>query len=216
MTRLLRATVLGSFLAALSAAPVYSLPVLSEIFYDATGADAGQGFVELFGAAGTDVEGFTIEGVNGSNGEVTVTVVLTGSIPADGILVVADEEDGGTSVPESDLLANFDFQNGPDSVVLRDALGTVIDAVGYGEFGPGDVFAGEGEPVADPPAGSSIARIFADVDTDSNVADFGALESPTPGFAPVQSVPEPGSAILLASGGALLALLGARRGVVRR
>jgi hypothetical protein len=212
MTRALLATSLSSFLAALTAASVSALPVLSEIFYDAEGADDGQGFVELYGAPGTDVEGFTIEGINGSNGEVTVTIVLSGSIPADGVLVIADEDGGATAVPEADLLANFDFQNGPDSVVLLDALGMVIDAVGYGEFAPDEFFAGEGDPVADGPAGSSVARVFADVDTDSNAADFTVLDAPTPGFAPVQTVPEPGSAVLLATGGCMLGLLRGRRG----
>jgi len=216
MTRALLVTALSSFGVALAAASAGSIPVLSEVFYDASGADDGQGFVELYGEPGTDVEGFTLEGVNGSNGEVTVTIVLSGSIPADGILVVADEDAGTTAVPEADLVAEFDFQNGPDSVVLRDALGVVIDAVGYGEFGPGEFFAGEGDPVADAPAGSSVARVFADVDTDSNAADFLVLDTPTPGTAPLQMVPEPGSAVLLGTGGSLLALLGARRGSPRR
>jgi hypothetical protein len=49
---------------------------------------------------------------------------------------------------------------------------TVLDALGYGVFAAGEVFAGEGLPAADPPAGSSLARLFADVDTDDNAADF--------------------------------------------
>lgn len=216
MTRTLLAISISFLWVALDAASLYALPVLSEVFYDAEGADNGQGFVEIFGAPGTDVEGFTLEGVNGSNGDVTVTIVLTGSIPADGILVVADEDGGVTAVPDADLLANFDFQNGPDTVVLRDALGAVIDAVGYGEFGPDEFFLGEGAPVADAPAGSSVARFFADVDTDSNFADFTVLDAPTPGTAPLQMVPEPGSAVLLATGGSLLALLHGRRGATRR
>ncbi len=86
----------------------------------------------------------------------------------------------------------------------------MLDAVGYGAFGAGDVFAGEGSPAADPAAGSSIARWLADVDSDDNALDFTVLDVPTPGTAPV-SVPEPGTGMLTAT--ALAAgLLLTRRG----
>jgi hypothetical protein len=177
------------------------VPVISEVLYDATGSDDGVLFVELFGAPGTALDGWVIEGVNGSDGAVTHTLPLSGAIPADGILVIADESSGGgTLVPGADLLASFDFQNGPDSVVLRDAGGAVVDALGYGVFGAGEVFAGEGTPAADPPAGSSLARTFADVDTGDNAADFAPLAAPTPGEAPISPVPEPGAAALLLTG----------------
>jgi len=108
---------------------------------------------------------------------------------------------------DPDALADFDFQNGPDSVVLRDGA-VVLDAVGYGVFGAGEIFAGEGAAAEDPPAGSSLARVFADVDTDDNSADFERLDVPTPGFA-VLSVPEPRSGLLL--GSALLGVVVLRR-----
>jgi len=87
----------------------------------------------------------------------------------------------------------------------------VLDALGYGDFDPEEVYAGEGMPAPDPPAGSSLARVFADVDSDDNALDFEVLAEPTPGSAELHSVPEPGSA-LLGSGGLLgLAILGRRR-----
>ena len=183
----------------LSAAPTTAaaLPLISEVFYDAVGSDDGQSFVELYGAPGTLLDGLFLEGVNGSNGGVTVSIALTGAIPADGLFVLADEASGGgTSVVGFDALANFDFQNGPDSVVLRDDLG-VVDAVGYGAFDPGEIFAGEGSPAPDGSAGTSLARLFADVDTDDNAFDFVVLDMPTPGFA--DTVPEPGTGLLLAA-----------------
>ncbi len=86
-----------------------------------------------------------------------------------------------------------------------------LDAVGYGEFGPNEVFAGEGVPALDAPAGSSLARAFADLDSNDNSLDFEVLSEPTPGSAELHAVPEPGSA-LLGSGGLLgLAILGRRR-----
>ena len=209
MIRILLATAASLAFGALGAVSAFSLPLISEVLYDAEGADDGFGFVELYGEPGTDVEGYTIEGVNGSNGDVTVTLALTGAIPEDGVLVVADEDGGVTSVADADLVANFDFQNGPDSVVLRDALGAVVDALGYGEFGPDEFFAGEGAPAPDGPAGTSVARVFADVDTDSNAADFATQGVPTPGA--VSTVPEPATAWMLGMGGALLALHGRTR-----
>jgi hypothetical protein len=69
-------------------------------------------------------------------------------------------------------------------------------------------FAGEGNPTVDPPAGSSIARLFANVDSGNNALDFAALAVPTPGQAPLAQIPEPGTAALGAIG---LGLLAARR-----
>jgi len=184
-------------------------PIVSEVLYDAAGSDDGAVFVELFGAPGDSLEGLSLEGVNGAGGAVTVTIALSGAIPDDGIFVLADlTAAGATSVPGADLLANFDLQNGPDSLLLRSGS-EVLDRLGYGAFAAGAVFAGEGSPAPDAPAGSSLARRFADLDTGDNAADFVVLASPTPGSAPVRSVPEPGAAGLLGAG--LLAWLGTRR-----
>lgn len=177
-----------------------ALPLISEAFYDAVGTDNGLLFVELYGAPGASLDGLFIEGVNGSNGAVGPVLALSGSIPADGFFVVADDRgDGGSDVAEADLVLNFDFQNGPDSIVLRDDS-AVIDALAYGVFGAGEVFAGEGSAAPDPPAGSSLARTFANVDSDDNLADFVALGTPTPGSGALAPIPEPGSAALLAAG----------------
>ncbi len=189
-----------------------ALPLISEVFYDAVGSDNGQSFVEIYGTAGSSLDGLTLEGVNGANGAVGPVIALTGVIPTDGVFVVADLNGATTSVANADLLANFDFQNGPDSIVLLDGA-TVLDAVGYGVFGAGEVFAGEGSAAADAPAGSSLARLFADLDSDDNAADFIVLATPTPGEVELQPVPEPSSGLLGALG---LAMLGSRRRFNRR
>jgi len=189
---------LGAALLAAAAPPPGAAAVqLSEVLYDASGTDNGKVFVELWGAPGTSLEGYTLEGVNGADGAVGPTLSLSGAIPADGFFVVADTDGTATQVENSDLTLNFDFQNGPDSVVLRNALGEVLDALGYGVFAATDVFAGEGHAAPSAVNGQSLARFFANRDTNDNLADFGLLDAPTPGTGAL-AVPEPGALLLLA------------------
>jgi len=177
-----------------------ALPLISEVFYDAVGSDDGQSFVELSGEPGASVDGLVLTGINGSNGAAGPTLVLTGVFGVDGLFVVADRmSDGSTFGASADLLLNFDFQNGPDSVVLADEFG-VLDSLGYGEFDPDEIFAGEGMPAPDVPAGQSLARLFANVDLDDNALDFAAEVVPTPGVAVFASVPEPNTALLAGVG----------------
>jgi hypothetical protein len=198
-------------LLALAPAAAQALPTLSEVFYDAVGSDDGKSFVELYGTPGGSLDGLRLEHVNGDGGAVAARLTLSGVFGPDGLFVVADRTSAGvTSVPDADLLLDFDFQNGPDSLVLIDASG-VLDAVGYGDFSNGEVFAGEGNPAVDVAAGASLARLFADVDTGDNALDFAALAVPTPGQAPLSQVPEPGTALLAATGLAGLASRGRRR-----
>lgn len=110
-----------------------ALPLISEVFYDAAGSDNGLSFVELYGAPGASVDGFLLEGVNGSNGAITPSVTLSGVIPADGLLVVADDQGDGTSlVANADLILNFDFQNG-----YQTQAKSVAYAVSLRRIGPG-------------------------------------------------------------------------------
>jgi len=188
-----------------------AMPVLSEVYYDAVGSDDGQIFVEIAGAPGTSLDGFTLEGINGSNGAAGPTILLAGLVGASGLFVVADQTTAGTSsIVGAQQLANFDFQNGPDSIVLR--LGeTIVDAVGYGVFGPSDVFAGEGAAAPDVSPGSSLARVFANLDTNDNLTDFMVLTTPTPGFAVLSSIPEPGTALMIGLGLSGLTMAGGRQ-----
>jgi hypothetical protein len=211
MTRLLTLGLAAAGLVALPPAGAVALPSISEVYYDAVGSDDGISFVELWGAPGTDLEGYLLEGINGSNGAVTPSLALSGSIPEDGFFVVADGLlDGSTLVAGADLILNFDLQNGPDSLQLLAPDTSVVDALGYGEFVLGEIFAGEGSPSVDPPAGSAVARLFANVDTDQNALDF-AEAAPSPGTGPLTAVPEPGSALLVCAGLGGLARLGRKR-----
>ena len=186
----------------LSPVTLSAAPVISEVFYDMVGADNGDLFVELYGTPGTSLAGYTLQGVNGANGQVYLTLNLSGTIPADGVFVVADNVgNGSTPVPNADLILNFDFQNGPDSILLKSG-GTLLDAFGYGVFGPGEFFAGEGASAPGAAPGQSVARRYADVDTNNNAADFIVLSTPTPGVVARTPllVPLPGTVALLAGG----------------
>jgi len=184
-----------------------ALPLISEVFYDAVGSDDGLSFVEIYGDPGTPLDNLVVQGVNGADGKAYASLKLAGSIGPDGLFVVADKTSAGSSsVLEADQLLNFDLQNGPDSVVLVDGdTGSVLDAVGYGDFQPGSFFAGEGAPGLGVAAGSSLARRFANVDTGDNAADFVELVAPTPHQA---TVPEPSTAALSVAGLAGLAAAG--------
>jgi hypothetical protein len=211
LKRLLRSCLALAVCISLYPNTAWSLPLISEVFYDAVGSDDTHSFVEIFAPAGTVLDGLFLKGVNGANGAVGPTVALSGVVGPGRLFVVADRDSGGsTSVPVFDLLANFDFQNGPDSIVLTDGT-NVIDAIGYGSFGVGEVFAGEGAAALDAPPGSSLARFLADLDTDDNAADFGILGAPTPRSAVFSTVPEPGTAALLSLGLGGLAVGGRRR-----
>ena len=193
-----------------AAATVQARTVISEVLYDAAGTDNGSVFVELFGTPGTLLDGLLLEGVNGSDGSVYRSVLLTGMIPADGIFVIGDDNGDGTSlVSQSDQVADVDFQNGPDSIVLRDS-GGVLDALGYGDFSTA-IFAGEGSAAPDGVSGQSLARISPLLDSDNNLGDFMLLDVPTPGVVPVSAVPVPPAVLLFLSGIAGLAGIARRR-----
>ena len=200
--------------ALLTGAGCHASTVISELFYDATGADNGLVFVELFGTPGTPLNGMLLEGVNGNDGTVYRSISLSGEIPADGIFVIADDRGDGTSlVAGFDLVAEVDFQNGPDSIVLRNAAG-VLDALGYGDF-TAAVFAGEGSAAVDVNAGRSLVRLDVLLDSNDNAIDFSVLDTPTPGSLPVAAVPVPPAFVLFMSGFAGLVGIGRRKLVSR-
>jgi endonuclease I len=93
-------------------------PWINEFHYDNSGADRNE-FIEIAGPSGTNLSGWSIEAVNGSNGTVYKSINLGGSI---------DNEQAGYGA------LGFDFtslQNGADGLVLVNDLGEVIQFISY-------------------------------------------------------------------------------------
>ncbi|MEW5852682.1 MAG: PKD domain-containing protein [Myxococcota bacterium] len=152
--------------------------VISEALYDTPSSDV-EVFVELHGPPGTSLDGFTLVGINGNGGTAYNTITLGGNLRNDGFFVVA--KPGSQLEASADLTSNaVDYQNGPDSVQLR-YNGVTVDAVGYGSFGPTDVFGGEGSSAGAALPGQSVGRDYFQSDTDDNAVDFRVLGTPTPG-----------------------------------
>lgn len=149
---------------------------INEVYYDTPGTDSGC-FVEVFGQTGTNLDGYTLVGVNGNGGTVYVTIDLSGyAIPGDGFFVVAEY----ATVPNADFVTlDADLQNGPDNLELR-FNNITIDAMGYGTLN-GWVFTGEWLPSIDVEYGYSLGRYPDGYDTDNNSVDFYDYSIPTPG-----------------------------------
>ncbi len=155
--------------------------VINELYYDSPGTDVHT-FTELKGEPGTSLDGYNLVGVNGADGSAYRTVSLSGhSIPSDGYFVIA-QDDG---VENYDMITpDVDWQNGPDNVLLTDASGDTVDAVGYGPIDTSSwFFVGEVTPAPDVASGSSLGRYPDGSDTDTNWVDFAIFASPTPGEA---------------------------------
>ncbi len=168
--------------------------VVNEIDYDQAGTDAAE-FVEIknISAAAIDLNGYTLELVNGSGGGAAIydTIALPAvSLAAGDYFVVCanaatvincDLDDG----PDTNFIQNGD----PDAVALR-LSGALVDTVSY----DGDTLApyteGSGVGLTDTALGTtSISRCPDGVDSDQNNQDLSEQLS-TPGAANDCPTPE--------------------------
>ena len=163
-----------AFCAIIGVVPAVQALVVNEIYYDGPGTDAGM-FTEILGEPGFVLDGYSLVGVNGSDGLDYRTILLDGMlIPADGRLVIGQD----TTVPDYDYInTGVDWQNGPDQVQIRFGA-TVVDGICYGEAALLNCEGGTWGP--DVAAGHSISRCPDGRDTDNNQADT-AETLPTPG-----------------------------------
>lgn len=169
--------------------------VINELYYDAPGSDTdGVLFVELFGTPEMVLGGYQIVFINGDGGAITDLIELPAEsrMGADGFFVIADGRTDmldTTVVAGSDLIDNFDPQNGPDGVQLLDAAGRLLDSLVYGEgavaVAENGFPLGEGSFAPDVAGGHSLSRHPAGWDSDDNAVDFVENTLPSPGTAAV-------------------------------
>lgn len=187
MKQLLRMAALACSLAGASSASAQV--VINEIFYDAPGTDTACWY-ELKGTPGLALDGWRIVGLNGNGGALYNSILLDGQvIPVDGYFVIAQSN----AVPNFDFIPTpaslADMQNGPDSILLQ-FQGNTVDAVGYENHTPSDIFGGEGQSTPDQLPPNTLARCPDGSDTNNNFTDFKVDPTPTPGTANDASCPQ--------------------------
>ncbi|AWT34629.1 hypothetical protein GCM10008956_30830 [Deinococcus arenae] len=157
----------------LSALAAAGEPVINELYYDSPSTDVGT-FIELRGPAGLSLSGYTLAAFD-TAGTQYRTITLSGTIPASGYFVVAQD----TTVPSRTLVnAGADLNNGAGSVRLLKST-AIIDAVAYGSPTSNR---GEGTSAPTTGAGSALARVPDGSDTNANSVDF-KVQVSTPGAA---------------------------------
>ena len=175
--------------------------VLNEIDYDNVGTDTAE-FVEIFNPAtnAMSLANLALIFVNGNNNLEYRRVNLSGSLAAQGYLVVANS--AVTVAPGATVItfagAADNIQNGaPDAVLLFDTANhRVVDALSYegavtaaildGETGVFNLVEGTAFPTADSNTGNvSLIRQPNGRDTDDANSDWMLSTTPTPGAANV-------------------------------
>ena len=199
--------VLGAFLSLGLSLSAHAAVVIQEVLYDGPGTDPDDVFTELSGPPGASLDGWSLAGINGSNGQVYRVIDLSGLvIPDDGIFVVATSSASPLLAQQRDFIANVDWQNGPDAIHLLSG-GILVDALQYGDAGIYN--AGEGTYAEDVAGEVSLSRDLLGTDTNNNAVDFIA-GVPSPG---TSVVPVPSAVWMLASGLGLLGTMRRRRRV---
>jgi hypothetical protein len=155
--------------------------VLNEVFYDPTGADAGQEYVELHnaGAHALVLDGVVLEAGNGARPgawDVQWSAPEGLVLEPAGLLWVGGVPEGVSGQP--DAAVDLHIQNGPDAVRIRRG-DSVLDVVGWGDLDLVEYY--EGSPAPDVPAGQALGRVPDGKDTGSNAVDLSPLLQPSPG-----------------------------------
>jgi hypothetical protein len=156
---------------------------VNEVMTGSTGAASNE-FVELLNAGTTavDVGGYKVayRSAAGTSDTTLATIPDGTTISAGGFYLLAGSGYLGSHAPDQTFSASLAATGG--GLAARDAAGTILDSVGYGEATNAFV---EGHPAAAPPAtaapGSSADRIPDGHDTNDNAADFSVSATPSPG-----------------------------------
>jgi hypothetical protein len=156
---------------------------VNEFMTGSTGAASNE-FVELWNAGSTAVTvgGFKVayRSAAGTSDTTLATIPDGATIASGGFYLLAGSGYLGSQAPDQTFSASLAATGG--GLAVRDASGTILDSVGYGEATNAFV---EGHPAAAPPAtaapGSSSGRIPDGHDTNDNAADFSVSTNPSPG-----------------------------------
>jgi hypothetical protein len=154
--------------------------LISEVLYDPLGTEPNEEWIEVYNNTSSPIEltDWTI-----SDNISTDVISPTVTIPVGGCMVIAASQDFYTNYPDftGDIVFVADGRignglgNSGDRLILKDGEGIVIDQMSYGTdttaFDPA---------CPDVPAGHSLERSPANVDTDT-FEDWIDQESPDPG-----------------------------------
>ena len=155
---------------------------VNEVMTGITGAASNE-FVELFngGSSAVDLSGYKlVYRSSAGTSDVTLGTIPSGTtLAAGGFYLFGGSAYAGSATPDQSFSSSLAATGG--GVALRDASGTIVDSVGYGDAVNAFV---EGHPAAAPPAaaapGNSTVRLPDGDDSNDNAADFSVSASPTP------------------------------------
>jgi predicted extracellular nuclease len=150
---------------------------------DATGAATDE-FVELYNPCSGAIDltdwklVYRSAGDNSGGADSTLVTFSALSIPAAGYVVIGGKTYAG---PKDVALVGSGLSGNGGAVGLRNASGIRVDSVSYQTLTTTNALT-EGAPAPNPPAGKSIGRNAASLDSDDNSADF-TIRTSTPGAA---------------------------------
>ena len=158
---------------------------VNEFMTGSTGAASNE-FVELVnaGSSAADVGGFKVAyRSSAGTSDITLATIPAGtSIPAGGFYLLAGSGYLGAHAADQSFSTSIAATGG--GLAVRDATGSILDSVGYGDTTNAFV---EAHATTAPPAtaapGSSSLRLPDGHDTNDNAADFSVSATPTPGAA---------------------------------
>jgi len=153
-------------------------------FATGTSASATDEFVEVVnaGPSSTDVGGYKLAYRSGAGtSDVTLATIPDGTTLAPGAFYLLGGSGYGGAKPANQSFSQA-LAASAGGIGLRDAIGKLVDSVGYGTATNAFV---EAHPAPAPPAtavpGSSDIRLPDGADTDDNAVDFTVSATPTPG-----------------------------------
>jgi hypothetical protein len=155
---------------------------INEFMTGTTGSAADE-FVEIVnvGSAAADLSGYKLVYRSGSGtSDVSLATIPSGTtLAAGGFYLFGGSAYAGSPPPDQSFSTGLASTAG--GLALRDASGTIVDSLGYGNAVNAFV---RGAPAPAPPAaappGNSDVRLPDGHDTGNNAADFSVSTTPTP------------------------------------